>query len=123
MDRRLSLATCCDRGRLTWICSPAYRGEKHSLSTFSPQKKSYLFKLDHDVPGQVFLEKFTPYVKRVVTTSNFHLQLSNDHSISFLLLCLRNLKGIAESCDLISDLCSMDINWSLIAQTPINTLI
>ena len=28
MERRLSLATCCDRGRLTWICSPAYRREK-----------------------------------------------------------------------------------------------
>lgn len=38
-------------------------------------KNSYLFKLDHDVLAG-FLEKFTPYVKRVVTTSNFHVQLS-----------------------------------------------
>lgn len=35
-------------------------------------KNSYLFKLDHDVLPR-FLENFTPYVKRVVTTSNFHL--------------------------------------------------
>lgn len=38
-------------------------------------KNSYLFKLDHDVLAR-FLEKFAPYVKRFVTTSNFHLQLS-----------------------------------------------
>lgn len=35
-------------------------------------KNSYLFKVDHDVLAR-FLEKFAPYVKRFVTTSNFHL--------------------------------------------------
>lgn len=31
MERRLSLATCCDRGRLTWICSPAYRKKRERI--------------------------------------------------------------------------------------------
>lgn len=33
MERRLSFATCCDRGRLTWICSPAYGREKHMVQS------------------------------------------------------------------------------------------
>lgn len=62
---------------------------------FLPCKNGYLFKWDHDVLARV-LEKFILYVKKVVTTANFHLQLSNDHCIRFLPICLKNPKGAAE---------------------------
>lgn len=77
-------------------------------------KNSYLFKVDHDVLAR-FPEKFTPYVKRVMPTTSFHLQLSNDHCINFLSICLKNLKGIVERCcyhDLILNLCLIDFNWN-----------
>lgn len=38
MERRLSFATCCDRGRLTWICSPGYRREKHMVQSLLVQR-------------------------------------------------------------------------------------
>lgn len=83
-------------------------------------KNSYLFKLDHDVLPR-FLENFTPYVKRMVTTSNFHLQLRND-CINGLPICLKNVKGIVERCyDLILNLCLIDIKWNLTNWVPIDT--
>lgn len=56
---------------------------------FFPRMNGYLFKLGNEVLARS-LEKFTAYVKGLVSASNFHLQLSNDHCTGFLPICLKN---------------------------------
>lgn len=76
---------------------------------FFPRMNGYLFKLDSEVLARS-LEKFTAYVKGLVSTSNFHLQLSKDHCISFLPICLKNPK-VQTKGEQIFNLCSIDVQW------------
>lgn len=59
--------------------------------TFFPRMNGYLFKLGNEVLARS-LEKFTAYAKGLVSTSDFYVQLSNDHCVSFLPICLKNPK-------------------------------
>lgn len=80
-----------------------------SLITFFLRMNGYLFKLGNEVLARS-LEKFTAYAKGLVSTSNFHLQLSNDHCISFLPICLKNPK-VQTKGEQILNLCLIDIYW------------